>query len=72
MSTSPPALRVHAPRGPEVRDGTVLDATAVKTYLDYVRAQPTSVAAALSNISNIEVIDELSVGIGLLHVGPGP
>ena len=57
--------------GLKFSDGTDLDAAAVKTYLDYVRAQPTSAAAALVNVSNIEVIDELSVGIDLSTSDPG-
>ena len=57
--------------GLKFSDGTNLDAAAVKTYLDYVRAQPTSAAAALVNVSNIEVIDELSVGIDLSASDPG-
>lgn len=57
--------------GVKFSDGTSLDAEAVKTHLDYVRTQPTSLAQLLTRVANIEVTGPLSLAIELSESDPG-
>ena len=57
--------------GVKFSDGTDLDAEAVKTHLDYVRAQPTALAQLLTRVENVEVTGPLSVKIELSESDPG-
>ena len=65
------AVRTHDARGVKFSDGVDLDAQAVKDFIDYERSQPTSLAALLANITNVEVIDPMSIGIDLSTSDPG-
>ena len=57
--------------GVKFSDGTDLDAEAVKTYLDYVRSQPSALAQQLVRVANIDVTGPLSLTIELSESDPG-
>lgn len=58
--------------GVKFSDGTALDAAAVKTYLDYERAQTTgSMAGLLVNVASIDVTGPLTVRLNLSKADPG-
>ena len=57
--------------GVKFSDGTSLDAEAVKTHLDYVRSQPTSLAQVLVRVADIKVTGPLSLEIELSESDPG-
>ena len=57
--------------GVKFSDGTDLDAEAVKTYLDYVRSQPTAIAQMFARVTNVEVTGPLSLTIELGESDPG-
>lgn len=57
--------------GVKFSDGAELDAEAVKTHLDYVRSQPTSLAQLLGKVVDIEITGPLSLAIDLSAPDPG-
>jgi peptide/nickel transport system substrate-binding protein len=57
--------------GVQFSDGTDLDAEALKTYLDYLRAQPSSAGLLMINVESVEVVDPLTVRINLKASDPG-
>ncbi|WP_419863597.1 ABC transporter substrate-binding protein [Candidatus Poriferisodalis sp.] len=57
--------------GVKFSDGTDLDAGALKTYLEYVRSQPTALAQALASVTDIEITGPRSVALVLSTPDPG-
>lgn len=57
--------------GVKFSDGTDLDAEALKTYFEYVRSQPTSLAQLFASVADIEVTGPLSVALVLSAPDPG-